>query len=466
MSDIKFGTDGWRAIIARDFTTANVARVAEATALWQLAVHKSPSVIIGYDCRFGGELFTDVVARVLCSKGIKVYVAGSFVSTPMISLAARDLRCGAGIIITASHNPASYNGYKLKSGYGGPSTPDEIQKVESLIPETTVIPEKTLADFSSEGLLEWVDLESMYFDKVDHYFDLKGIRNSGIRIAYDSMFGSGQNMFYRIFPEAIHLHHDHNPSFHGQAPEPLEKNLQELADIIKKDGHIDCGIATDGDADRLGMFDEKGRFVDSHHLILLLIHYLKKYKQQDGKVVVAFSATDKVKKLCHHYGLECVVTKIGFKYIAELMIKDDVLLGGEESGGIAVKGHLPERDGIWNALVILEFMTHTGKKLSELVDEVYKIVGAFNYSRNDLHLDEAQKKAVIERCASGAYSRFGAFEILETESIDGFKFHLPEESWVMVRPSGTEPVLRIYAQGKDETNVKAILKQTKETLLG
>jgi len=466
MTSIKFGTDGWRAIIAKDFTTENVARVAEATALWQLEAFENPKVVIGYDCRFAGKLFTNVIARVLCAKGVKVLLDPDFVSTPMISLAARDMQCSAGIVITASHNPPSYNGYKLKSGFGGPSTPGEIQKVESLIPAHTDIPEKTLESFAEDGLLEWVDLESMYFKKIQEHFDLDAIRQSGIHIAYDSMFGAGQNIFHRILPDSIQLHHDYNPSFHGQAPEPLEKNLGELAASIKNNFDIDCGIATDGDADRLGMFDEKACFVDSHHLILLLIHYLKKYKKQDGKVVVAFSTTDKVKKLCRHYNLDCVITKIGFKYIAELMIKDDVLLGGEESGGIAVKGHLPERDGIWDALVILEFMALTGKKLSELVEEVYEIVGAFKYSRDDIHLSEAQKQAVIERCASGSYKRFGDFEILETESIDGYKFHLPEESWVMVRPSGTEPVLRIYAQGKDMANVKAILKGTKATLLG
>ncbi len=465
MTDIKFGTDGWRAIIAREFTTQNVARVAEATALWQLEAFSNPKVVLGYDCRFGGNLFAGVIARVLCGKGVKVLLDRKFVSTPMISLAARDLQCTAGIIITASHNPPSYNGYKLKSGFGGPSTPDEIQKVESLIPAQAEIPAKTLDAFEAEGMLEWVDLETRYFEKVNQNFDLDAIRQSGIQIAYDSMYGAGQNIFHRIFPDAVQLHHDFNPSFHGQAPEPLEKNLHELASTIKNNSKIDCGIATDGDADRLGMFDENGQFVDSHHLILLLIHYLKKYKKQDGKIVVAFSATDKVKKLCRHYGLDYTITKIGFKYIAALMIKEDVLLGGEESGGIAVKGHLPERDGIWDALVILEFMVESGKKLSELVEEVYDIVGAFTYSRDDLHLSEAKKQAVIQRCASGSYKSFGKFEILSTETIDGYKFHLKDENWVMVRPSGTEPVLRIYAQGKDSANVQAILNASKIALL-
>ncbi len=466
MAKIRFGTDGWRAIIADDFTTANVARVAEATALWQLEQSDSPSVVVGHDCRFGGKLFTDVTARVLCARGVKVYLTRGFVSTPMISLGARELGCGAGVIITASHNPPAYNGFKLKSGFGGPSVPADVQRVESLIPEHTEIPTRTVADFETSGMLQFVDLEDMYLKQVQSHFDLDLIREAGIGIAYDAMYGAGQRIFQRILPEATLLHCEENPSFRGQAPEPLEKNLRELARTVRDNPDLTCGIATDGDADRLGMFDENGRFVDSHHVMLLLIHYLRHYKKMDGKVIAAFSLTEKVKKLCRHYGLDYEITKIGFKYITERMIREDVLVGGEESGGIALKGHLPERDGIWDALTLLEFMAITGKKLSELVQEVYDIVGPFKYTRDDLHLDEAAKQAVIARCAEGGYQWFGPYEILRVETIDGFKFHLPHESWVMVRPSGTEPVLRMYAEGPDMDTARDILAETQKALLG
>lgn len=300
MAKIRFGTDGWRAIIADDFTTANVARVAEATALWQLEQSDSPSVVVGHDCRFGGKLFTDVTARVLCARGVKVYLTRGFVSTPMISLGARELGCGAGVIITASHNPPAYNGFKLKSGFGGPSVPADVQRVESLIPEHTEIPTRTVADFETSGMLQFVDLEDMYLKQVQSHFDLDLIREAGIGIAYDAMYGAGQRIFQRILPEATLLHCEENPSFRGQAPEPLEKNLRELARTVRDNPDLTCGIATDGDADRLGMFDENGRFVDSHHVMLLLIHYLRHYKKMDGKVIAAFSLTEKVKKLCRH----------------------------------------------------------------------------------------------------------------------------------------------------------------------
>lgn len=466
MLQIKFGTDGWRAIIAREFTTDNVARVSKATADWINGISKTPSVVIGHDCRFAGELFVETAARVLCAEGLKVYIAKNFVSTPMVSYGAFKLGADAGVVITASHNPPSYNGFKLKSGYGGPTIPEDIARVESMIPESWETPAASLEEFEKAGKLIWVDLEQMYLDHVEASFDVKAINDSGIRLGYDAMYGAGQRIAQRILKNMVTLHCDENPGFKGQAPEPIHRNLLELSALVKNDPSLQCGLANDGDADRIGMYDADGNFVDSHHIILLLIHYLHKYKNYNGKVVIAFSVSEKVKRLCEYYHLDYEVTKIGFKYICGKMVVEDVLLGGEESGGIAVKGHVPERDGIWCGLLLLEFMAKTGKTLNELIQEVYAITGSFCFDRNDLHLDDALKNQIVANCKNGKYTTFGKYTVQKMEDIDGFKYHLSDNSWVMIRASGTEPLLRVYAEAPTMPETNDILATVKAVLLG
>ena len=459
---IKFGTDGWRAIIAADFTVENVARVTEATGVWLKGHFDRPTVVIGHDCRFGGELFMETAAKVLLAQGLQVKIARGFVSTPMISLAAHQLGCEIGIILTASHNPPNYNGFKLKAKFGGPLEPEKVNEVEALIPDTCSFnyQEISLDVAMQSGQLQEVDIESRYINHVKSNFDLEAIRNSGLNLMYDAMYGAGQRALPMVLPEVELLHCDHNPSFRGTAPEPIAKNLQELAQTIKSRKNISCALATDGDADRIGLYNSYGEFVDSHHIILLLIHYLVKYKGMNGKVVIAFSVTPRVEKLCKHYGLELEVTKIGFKEIASIMIKEDVLLGGEESGGIAVKGHIPERDGLWMGLIIWEFMAKSGKSLEELIDEVYQIVGPFQFERNDLHITEELKQKIISNCKSDNYKAFGPYQVREVQTIDGFKYFFDDERWVMIRPSGTEPVLRTYAEAPTLEEVRVILEAT------
>lgn len=464
---IKFGTDGWRAIIAKEFTETNVTRVAEATAAWLKKKNNKASVVVGHDCRFAGNLFVTAVAKVLCANGIKTYIAPSFVSTPMISLGTVNVKADLGIIITASHNPPSYNGFKLKGHYGGPLLPAQVSEIEEIIKDTvsTDIDNLSLDDFKAKGLLEEIDLEGMYIKHVEKNFDLDAIRNSKMRWGYDAMYGAGQNVIKRLFPDIKMLHCDYNPSFMGQAPEPIHKNLREFSDLIKNSGTIDCGLVTDGDADRIGLYDGKGNFVDSHHIILLLIHYLYKYKGMTGKVCTAFSTTPKVEKLCKHYGLEIETVKIGFKWICEIMIKEDVLLGGEESGGIAIKGHIPERDGIWMGLVIWEFMAKSGKSLNELIKEVYDIVGPFSFERVDLHIKEEIKQRVLVNCQSGKYNAFGNYKVARTEDLDGYKYFFENGDWLMIRASGTEPVLRTYAESSTKEKAFDILKAGEQTLM-
>jgi phosphomannomutase len=279
------------------------------------------------------------------------------------------------------------------------------------------------------------------------------------------MYGAGQRVMKRIFPEIMHLHSEHNPLFNGTAPEPILRNLTEFSESIKKNGSINCGLATDGDADRIGLFDSKGNFVDSHHIILLLIHYLVKYKGFTGKVITAFSVSDKVKKLCQFYGLEQETVKIGFKYVAGYFLTEDILLGGEESGGIAVKGHIPERDGIWMGLIIWEFMAKSGKTLEELIEEVYQITGPFSYERADLHLTNDKKEAVMHKCSHNLFTSFGGRQIIGTETIDGFKYHFQNEEWLMIRASGTEPVLRVYAEASNPEDVQDFLSKSLNDIL-
>ncbi|MBW6499370.1 MAG: hypothetical protein K0B09_13350 [Bacteroidales bacterium] len=467
MTQIKFGTDGWRAVIAKEFTTDNVARVAKATARWALSQQADPVIVVGHDCRFGGELFAEVTAKVLASHNIKVYLASGFVSTPMISLGVLHHKAFLGVVITASHNPPEYNGYKLKGHFGGPLLEEDIREVETYIPDTNPhdLDEISLEALVEKGLVEYTDLETMYCNYLEEKFDLKAMRESKWNFAFDAMYGSGQNVMRRLFPDITLLHCERQPLFDGIPPEPLLKNLQEFAEVIRLAEDIDCGLAIDGDADRTALFDNKGNYIDSHHVILLLIHYLHHYKNLSGKVATGFSSTVKINRLCDHYSLPLEIVKIGFKHIAGLMLEEDILVGGEESGGIAVTGHIPERDGIYNGLVMWEAMVKTGKSLREFIDEVYAITGSFAFERSDLRLEEADKDRIVANCETKVYSEFGPWKVLHEENLDGFKYYFSDSQWFMIRPSGTEPVLRTYAEGHNREEALAILQAGYDTIM-
>jgi phosphomannomutase len=464
MTIIKFGTDGWRAAIAMEFTVDNVARVAEASALWALQRDPEASVVVGHDCRFGGELFAETTARVFLHHKVKVYLASSFVSTPMISLAAKQLNTTLGVIITASHNPPGDNGYKLKGGYGGPLLENDITAVEALIPECADAGYKDVKLEPSE-LFEEVNLDNMYCDYLAKHFDLEAIRRSGMQFAFDAMYGSGQNIMRRLFPNITLVHCERKPLFDGVSPEPLMRNLHEFAGIIRQKGNIQCGLAVDGDADRIALFDQEGNYIDSHHVILLLIHYLHHYKKLNGKVATGFSSTVKINKLCEAYGLPLEVVQIGFKHICGLMLKENILVGGEESGGIAVTGHIPERDGIYNGILIWEALVESGKTLRDLIEEVYAITGSFAFERSDLRIRQEDKDRIVKNCREGLYKQFGKYKVIKTEDLDGFKYYFSEHQWLMIRPSGTEPVLRTYAEGKTQAEALHILQEGFDTIM-
>jgi phosphomannomutase len=460
---IKFGTDGWRAIIAKEYTTDNLARVAQATAKWIKKQTDNHKVVIGFDCRFGGKMFMETAIAVFINEGIEVIADNHFVTTPMISLCTQKYNAFAGIVITASHNPPSYNGFKIKAQYGGPALQKDIDLVESEILDTYD------GDYSFTSEIEqqvtYVSMHDDYIECIEKAFNLDLIKKSGMGLAFDAMYGAGQKVVPSILPDTTLLHCEENPSFNNQAPEPIARNLQPFSKLIAERKDITSGLAIDGDADRIGLFDENGNFVDSHHIILLLIKYLVEVKGYSGKVVNSFSCTSKIKKLTEHFNLPHQTSKIGFKYICEIMVNEDCLLGGEESGGIAVKGHIPERDGIWVGLILWEYMAKTGKKLTELIQDVYDIVGSFAMDRYDLRVTEEQKNLIISRCKSQAYNQFGKYQIQNFEDLDGFKFHLSDDRWVMIRPSGTEPVLRVYAQSDTQENTIHILDETKKAIL-
>ena len=463
MGKIKFGTDGWRAIIAKEYTVANVRRVAKATAIW-MKNNGHARAVIGYDCRFGGQMFARETTRVLASEGIFCLMDEDIATTPMVSLGVVHEKAHLGIVITASHNPPSYNGFKLKSIHGGPMIPAQIAEVEALIPEKSGEPAMTFEEYQDDGLIQSIDLEEIYVKHIHRHFDFDAILNSDINLAYDSMYGAGQQVMKRLFPEARHLHADRNPGFHGQAPEPIHRNLSELSELLSKHKEYNLGLANDGDADRIGLYDENGVFVDSHHILLLLLYYLFEYKKETGEVIITFSVTDKMKKLAHIYGLDVEVTKIGFKYIAEIMTERKVLVGGEESGGLAVAGHIPERDGIWIGLIIMEFMAKTGKSLKALIEEIYEKVGAFSFDRDDLHIAEEKKWQIIEHCKTSPFKKIGNYKVLSVEDTDGYKFILDNDAWVMIRPSGTEPVLRVYAQASSPEEVRKVLDSAHQAM--
>lgn len=467
MSNIKFGTDGWRAIIAKDFTVDNVARVAFAVSTWLFSKGQELSVVIGFDCRFGGEMFAKTVAKVLALKGIHSYLAPEFVSTPMVSYGVLKLKADLGIIITASHNPPDYNGMKLKGSYGGPLFETDLKDIQNLIHEANEVNIETInwEDLIDQNVVEYVDLETLYIEYLKSNFDLNLIANSGLKFAFDPMFGSGQRVLRKILPGVKCSHCQKNPFFNGIPPEPVSQNLLDFAEKLKTSWKVDAGLAVDGDADRIALFDADGNYVDSHHVILLLIHYLAGYKKLSGKIVTGFSSTLKVEKLAAHYGLEVERVEIGFKKIAEVMLKEDVLVGGEESGGISVKGNIPERDGIWNGLSIFQFMAESGKSLHQLIDEVYSITGSFVYQRQDLKMPSELKQRIVKKCRESGFSKFGIFEVVKVEDLDGWKFYLNDDEWYMIRPSGTEPLLRTYAEGKTAERVNDILRAGYDTIM-
>ena len=458
--DIRFGTDGWRAVIGDGYTFDNLARVSAATARWVLAQGvKDASVLIGYDTRFQGQAFAEHAARVFATAGVRVVLSDGFATTPAVSWGTAEGGHVAGIVITASHNPPAYNGFKIKSSFGGPASPATIAEVEAELPNVpNEVPAEPFGALAEAGQIERFDLQAAYTGLLQDRIDIDAIKESGKRIAYDAMFGAGQGVPSELLgrTKVAELHHALNPGMLGQAPEPIERNLGDLLRAVV-DENCAAGLATDGDADRIGLVDEEGQFVDSHKILALLVKYLHVEKELRGTIVKTFSTTDMLDRMGEAYGLPVETTKIGFKYIGAQMAGGGVLVGGEESGGMAVMGHIPERDGLYIGLTVIEMMVKRERTLSGLVRELMDEFGPHYQARDDLHTTEARKQAVLQELERKGLSEIDGEPVVKAENLDGFKFRV-DGGWLMFRPSGTEPVLRIYSEAASQEAADALVQ--------
>jgi phosphomannomutase len=461
MTDIKFGTDGWRGVIADDFTFENVRRVAGAISAYVLQ-HEDPShgVIVGYDTRFASRRVARVAAEVIAAAGIPVKLANDFTPTPAISLAVKSGEAAGGVIITSSHNPWNWNGVKFKGKFGGSATPAIMKVIESEVRAGTM-PKGAAAG------IEEVDFKEAYVKAICSFVDLDRITKANFKFAVDSMYGSGRGVLAKIFADrgvqCVAIRQELNPLFPGINPEPIEPHVALLQETVVKE-RCHAGLATDGDADRIGAVAEDGSFVHSHKIFSVLLRWLLERRKWPGEVVRAFNTTRMLDRIAARYGRKLNECAIGFKYIADLMIEREILIGGEESGGIGYGRFLPERDGVLNALLLANVMAEEGKPLGQLVADLQKEYGAHYYGRKDLHIAAEVKRAAIERARSEETKRLGTCSVLKKEGLDGIKFFLDAptngngaEAWVLFRASGTEPLLRIYAEAATPELVAEIL---------
>jgi len=461
MTNIKFGTDGWRGVIADDFTFDNVRRVSTAIAAYVLKHEDfSRGLIIGYDTRFGSPLFARAAAEVIAGAGIPVKVTNDYTPTPAISLAVKQSGAAGGVVITSSHNPWNWNGVKFKGRFGGSATPQIIKGIEEQLHAATV-PKKNPAK------VEEVDLKENYKKTICGFVDLPLIAKARLKFAVDSMYGSGRGVLSGIFAEQgiehVAIRQELNPLFPGINPEPIEPHVALLQETTVK-ARCHAGLATDGDADRIGAVAEDGTFVDSHKIFSVLLRWLLESKKWTGEVVRAFNTTRMLDRIAKKHGRRLNECAIGFKYIADLMMDREIMIGGEESGGIGYSRFLPERDGSLNCLLLANVMAEQGKPLGQLVADLQRDFGPHYYGRLDLHIPEDVKQSAIQRARAEATRRLGKYSILTKESLDGVKFFLDAptngngaEAWVLLRASGTEPLLRVYSEAASPELVKEIL---------
>ena len=453
---IKFGTDGWRGVIGDTFIFENVRRVAAAIARYvRNEGQPERGLVVGYDARFLSPEAAQVAAGQAAAEGVPVFLAEGPTPTPAVSYAVVARHAAGAMMITASHNPYRWNGIKFKAPYGGSASPAIMKRIEAHLPDSL-----SNASRSPGGAIETVDLVGPYLERLKTLVPLERIRRSGRRFVIDPMFGAGRGCLARLFEEAgipyWEIHGEHNPLFPGLNPEPIEPHVSGLRQAVVAN-RADAGFATDGDADRLGAADARGHFVDSHKIFSILLRHLAVDLKRRGEVVKTFSTTQMIDKMAARYGLPLHITPIGFKYICDLMQTRDILIGGEESGGIAVGGHLPERDGILNSLYLAGIIAERGKELGELIQELEEEFGPHHYGRIDLEIDMALAHRVVQRVSEGELKEIGGHEILSLDDLDGVKMILGNSTWVLVRASGTENLLRLYAEAPSREQVKALL---------
>lgn len=473
---IHFGTDGWRAVISDTFTFHNLRMVTQAiadavnSAAWANGNTLSGNpdtreVVVGFDTRFLSDRYAVDVARVLAANGYTVHLSQSDAPTPAISFCVRNLGAVAGIMITASHNAPRYNGVKLKAAYGGSALSEQCRRVEVYLNDNEERARgPNLMDFDQArrlGLIRRFNPLQTYFEHLRTLIDFDVIADNPQRLVVDSMYGSGRGAIKSILQgtgcEIQEIRGEMNPGFGGIHPEPIGQYLGALAGAIST--HMgNFGLATDGDADRIGAMDERGNFVDPHKIMALALRHLVEKRGWGGPVVRTVSTTRMIDRLAKKFGLPVYETPVGFNHIADYMLKEDILIGGEESGGISFKGHIPEGDGILMGLLIIEIVATSGGSLYELVENLLQEVGPAHYKRNDLRLSRPVSKDVMKNLlVESAPAKIAAESVVEISTQDGVKYILADDSWLLIRPSGTEPVLRVYAEGRSQEMVKAMI---------
>jgi phosphomannomutase len=459
--EIKFGTDGWRGIIADDFTFDNVRRVAGAIASYVLKYEEAQhGVIVGYDARFASPRAAQIAAEVISVAGIPVKLADDYTPTPAVSYAVKHQGAAGGVMVTSSHNPWNWNGVKFKAKFGGSATPAIMKKIEEELAAGA-------APTGSKAKIEEADLKKAYVAAVCSFADLDLIAKTKFKFAVDAMYGSGRGVLTGIFAERgvefVAIRQELNPLFPGINPEPIEPHTAMLQRTVVRE-KCDAGLATDGDADRIGAVAEDGSFVDSHKIFCVILRWLLERKKWPGDVVRAFNTTRMLDRIAAKYGRKLHETSIGFKYIADLMMEGEILMGGEESGGIGYSRFLPERDGVLNCLLLANVMAEEGKPLGQLVADLQREFGPHYYGRRDLHIPEEMKQNAIARARAEGTNALGRYRVLKKENLDGVKFFLDAptngdgaEAWVLFRASGTEPLLRLYTEASSPALVSELL---------
>ncbi|MFA4858171.1 MAG: phosphoglucomutase/phosphomannomutase family protein [Candidatus Margulisiibacteriota bacterium] len=461
---IKFGTDGWRAEIGKDFTFDNVAMAAQALAQHaQDCFDSAKPIVVGYDHRFLSEKFAAVAAEVVSSNGIKTLLFDSPVPSQLTSFATKSLGASFGIMLTASHNPPNWNGFKIKENYGGSAQPETTQKVEALCQKISDGQIKILR--GNKKLIEKLNFKIPYFNHLQTLIDPKLIKKCTAKIIIDPMFGSSAGLLKeflnRLGVEADQIRGNRDPLFGGINPEPLPINLAPLKEEIEEDqfnfGKNIIGIALDGDGDRIGGMDENGEYLSSHNIFSLLLKHLAENKKLPGDVVKTFNISRLVDKQARGYGKKLFEVPIGFKHIVKLMLSQDILIGGEESGGIGIAGHIPERDGILCGLLLIELLAHENRPARAILDEIMEKYGRFYYNRIDLHLDRAKIDALVQKLKNDPPKLLAGKSVVKVETLDGIKLNFEDEAWILFRASGTEPLIRIYCEARSMPDVDLIL---------
>jgi phosphomannomutase len=469
MTSIKFGTDGWRAIIADEFTFANVRACAQATAgYFRAAGETSRGIVVGYDTRFASEEFAGAVAEVLAANEIPVHLCDHWAPTPVIGFAIRNRAAAGGIVITSSHNPALYSGFKVRSAEASAAAPAILAQIEGRLPEALSGPVERmlLEEAKGRGLVETFDPRPDYLRHLSNLVEIERLREAGLRVVVDPMFGAGSGYLRELLSggrtEVIEIRSERNPAFPGMHnPEPIARNLEATREAVVAHG-AQVALATDGDADRIGVMDHRGEFVDQLRTFALLAYYLLEVRGLRGPIVKSVTTTSMVRRLGELYGVPVHETGVGFKYLGPKMIETDALIAGEESGGFAFRGHLPERDGLLSGLYIIDLMARRGKDLPALIEELFEKVGPHYYDRIDVTMSPAERDQIAAKLPTLEPDRIADLKVTGFDRTDGLRFLLDDGAWALIRLSGTEPLMRIYTEVRDRDQVRPVLEAVRE----